>query len=71
MFYIKKLYKDFYQVKWQLQYGMTNRNNASSISGNEILIANYNIEEIGKLNKTVKKNKKAESKNNVLSLSPG
>jgi len=69
--YIKKLYKDFYQVKWQLQYGMTNRNNASSISGNEILIANYNIEEIGKLNKTVKKNKKAESKNNVLSLSPG
>jgi hypothetical protein len=50
---------------------MTNRNNASSISGNEILIANYNIEEIGKLNKTVKKNKKTESQNNVLSLSPG
>lgn len=41
--FIKDLYKDFSQLEWKLQYGMTNRNNATSRAGNEILIANYDL----------------------------
>jgi DNA adenine methylase len=44
--YIKKLYKDFYQLEWQLQYGMTARNNAAFPLGNELLIANYDLEKV-------------------------
>jgi DNA adenine methylase len=53
--YIKKLYKDFYQVEWKLQYGMTNANNSASVLGSEILISNYDIERIGKHNSIPKK----------------
>lgn len=56
--FIKKLYKGFYQVEWNLQYGMTNRNNSSSVLGNELLIANYDITQIGKMNTKNKKNPK-------------
>ncbi|MCW3075054.1 MAG: modification methylase [Flaviaesturariibacter sp.] len=41
--YIKNLYKDFYQVEWELQYGMTNSGNNASVLGKELLIANYDI----------------------------
>lgn len=41
--YIRRLYKDYYQVEWQLQYGMTNRNISASDPPNELLIANYNL----------------------------
>jgi DNA adenine methylase len=46
--YIKDLYKDFYQVEWQLQYGMTNSNNSPSVLGNELLIANYDLLDVQK-----------------------
>jgi DNA adenine methylase len=49
--FVKNLYKDFYQVEWQLQYGMTNSNNSPSVLGNELLIANYNLKEVEGLNK--------------------
>jgi DNA adenine methylase len=43
--YIRNLYKDFYQLDWQLQYGMTNSNNNPSVLGQELLIANYDLSE--------------------------
>jgi len=48
--YIKNLYKDFYQVDWQLQYGMTNSGNNPSVLGQELLIANYDLNQIASLN---------------------
>jgi DNA adenine methylase len=48
--HIKELYKDFYQVEWKLQYGMTNKNNTGSRSGNEVLIANYDLEQVARSN---------------------
>ena len=44
--FIRNLYRDFYKVEWSLQYGMTNRNNATSRKGNELLISNYNLNEV-------------------------
>lgn len=41
--HIKELYKDHYQLEWQLQYGMTNKMVSSA---NEILIANYDLEQV-------------------------
>ncbi|MDB5197133.1 MAG: modification methylase [Flaviaesturariibacter sp.] len=41
--YIKDLYKEFYQLEWELQYGMTNSGNNASILGKELLIANYDL----------------------------
>lgn len=41
--YIKKLYRDFYQLEWTLQYGMTN---AASTKDNELLIANYDLQNL-------------------------
>ena len=38
--FIRDLYKDFYQLDWRLQYGMTN---AKSAPANELLIANYDL----------------------------
>ena len=38
--YVRNLYKDFSQLPWRLQYGMTN---ATSAAGNELLIANYEL----------------------------
>jgi DNA adenine methylase len=46
--FIQDLYKDFFQVEWKLQYGMTNSNNSASRLGNELLIANYDLEEVFK-----------------------
>jgi DNA adenine methylase len=48
--YIRDLYKEYYQIEWKLQYGMTNRNNATSRVGNEILISNYDLNSILKTN---------------------
>lgn len=42
--FIKDLYKDFFQWEWQLQYGMTTRQNAAFPLGNELLIANYDLQ---------------------------
>lgn len=53
--FIKTLYKDFNQVEWKLQYGMTNRNNSPSILGNELLIANYDLNETRKINSQIGK----------------
>jgi DNA adenine methylase len=41
--HIKNLYKDFYQLEWTLQYGMTN---SLSAAGNELLIANYDLNKV-------------------------
>ena len=41
--YIKNLYKNFYQVEWTLQYGMTN---STSTTKNELLIANYDLQNL-------------------------
>jgi DNA adenine methylase len=41
--YIRELYKDYFLKEWSLQYGMTNRNNATSRKGNELLISNYDF----------------------------
>jgi DNA adenine methylase len=41
--YIRSLYKDFFQLPWTLQYGMTN---AASATGNELLIANYDLHKV-------------------------
>jgi DNA adenine methylase len=49
--YIKNLYKDFYQLEWTLQYGMTN---SLSSTGNELLIANYDLNKVHSLKKTNK-----------------
>jgi DNA adenine methylase len=45
--YIRELYKDFYQLKWKLQYGMTNSGRSASRIGNELLIANYDLTKKG------------------------
>jgi len=57
--YIKNLYKDFYQWEWQLQYGMTTRNNAAFPLGNELLIANYDLAKVKEVNATALKIKVA------------
>lgn len=55
--YIRDLYKDFYQLDWQLQYGMTNSNKNPSVLGQELLIANYDLVATAEINR--KKQKKA------------
>jgi DNA adenine methylase len=40
--FIRDLYRDFYQLDWRLQYGMTN---AQSAPANELLIANYDLKD--------------------------
>lgn len=42
--YVKKLFQDFYQVEWELQYGMNNYKQVSAAKGKELLIANYNLD---------------------------
>lgn len=42
--YIRRLYSEFYQVPWELQYGMTNSGHNTAILGKELLIANYTLE---------------------------
>lgn len=64
--YIKYLYKDFFIIEWKLQYGMTNRNNSASILGNELLIANYDLNKMNVLKKPQeRKNKVYETKGNI------
>jgi len=41
--YIKNLYKNFCQIEWTLQYGMTN---SASTPKNELLIANYDLQNL-------------------------
>lgn len=43
--YIKELYKDYFIVEWQLQYGMNNYKKKNSAKGEELLIANYDLRE--------------------------
>lgn len=41
--YIRELFRDFYQVEWELQYGMNNYKQQRAEKGKELLIANYDI----------------------------
>lgn len=41
--FIRKLYKDFYKIPWNLKYGMTNYGKDYLRTGNELLIANFPI----------------------------
>ncbi|MBI3815273.1 MAG: DNA adenine methylase [Nitrospinae bacterium] len=41
--YIKELFRGFYQVEWELQYGMNNYKQQTAQKGKELLIANYDI----------------------------
>lgn len=41
--YIKDLFRDFYQLDWELQYGMNNYKQKTAPKGKELLIANYDI----------------------------
>ncbi|MBU1100416.1 MAG: DNA adenine methylase [Bacteroidetes bacterium] len=41
--YVRDLYRNFYQVEWELQYGMNNYKKSSAAKGKELLIANYDI----------------------------
>ncbi|MEW6619637.1 MAG: DNA adenine methylase [bacterium] len=41
--YIRALFKDFYQVEWELQYGMNNYKQQTAQKGKELLVANYEI----------------------------
>jgi DNA adenine methylase len=43
--FIRELYKDYYQLPWSLQYGMTN---TVSNQGNELLLSNYDINSMAK-----------------------
>lgn len=42
--YTRKLFKDFYQIDWELQYGMNNYKQDTAEKGKELLIANYNLD---------------------------
>lgn len=42
--FIKDTYKDFYQLDWELQYGMNNYKQKKAAKGKEILIANYDLQ---------------------------
>jgi len=44
--FIKDLFKDFYIIDWKLQYGMNNYKQEKASKGEELLIGNYNIEEV-------------------------
>lgn len=41
--YIKELYKDFYTLEWDLQYGMNNYKQKKAGIGKELLISNYDL----------------------------
>lgn len=43
--FIKTLYKDFYTLEWELQYGMNNYKQNKAAKGKELLIANYPLVE--------------------------
>lgn len=41
--HIRELFRDFYQIEWELQYGMNNYKQGIAQKGRELLIANYDI----------------------------
>lgn len=41
--FIKELYKDFYMLEWNLQYGMNNYKQKKAEIGKELLISNYEL----------------------------
>lgn len=41
--HIRTLFRDFYQVEWELQYGMNNYKQKTAQKGKELLIANYDM----------------------------
>jgi len=43
--FIKKIFRDFYQIEWELQYGMNNYKKPTAEKGQELLIANYDIKQ--------------------------
>ncbi|HET54158.1 MAG TPA: DNA adenine methylase [Ignavibacteria bacterium] len=48
--FVKELYKDYFIIEWQLQYGMNNYKKKNSAKGEELLIANYDLKEVENLN---------------------
>lgn len=44
--YIRALFKDFYQIEWELQYGMNNYKQQTAQKGKELLVANYKMVDI-------------------------
>ena len=44
--YIRALFRDFYQVEWELQYGMNNYKQQTAQKGKELLIANYDMKKL-------------------------
>lgn len=44
--YIRESFQDFYQVEWELQYGMNNYKHKIAQKGQELLIANYDIKRL-------------------------
>jgi DNA adenine methylase len=44
--YIRESFQDFYQVEWELQYGMNNYKQKIAQKGQELLIANYDIKRL-------------------------
>lgn len=51
--FIRELYKDFYTLEWNLQYGMNNYKQVKADIGKELLISNYEL----KLNNSIYKQK--------------
>jgi len=51
--YIRDLFHDFYQLDWELQYGMNNYKQKTAKKGKELLIANYDIEKFLEFEKTL------------------
>lgn len=51
--FIRELYKDFYTLEWNLQYGMNNYKRGKADIGKELLISNYEL----KLNNSIYKQK--------------
>ncbi len=39
--YIRALFRDFYQLEWELQYGMNNYKQRTASKGKELLVANF------------------------------
>lgn len=44
--YIRNAYQEFYQVEWELQYGMNNYKQDKAAMGKELLIANFDIAKV-------------------------
>lgn len=44
--YIRDIYKSYYQVEWELQYGMNNYKKPTAQKGRELLIANYDLKKV-------------------------